>query len=247
MMKAIIVTAVCLVAVGVLAQEKAVPVWSTSASAAANLARGNTRSMLLNGGIVSEAKQGQNEARIGVEANFGETEIVTTNGTKAMDTNVQNSRAFAEYRRLWDDRDYGYLNGEIRNDDIADIDYEVKVGPGVGRYFVKRDTQKLSGEIGATYIKQKLAGVEDDTVALRVAQRYECKVGTGGKLYEAVEYLPSFDDFSIFLMNAEAGAEAMMNERMSLRLAIQDKYNSDPAPGKKQNDFILVGGLTVKL
>jgi putative salt-induced outer membrane protein YdiY len=246
-MKAMMMTVVCLVAVSVLAQEKVAPVWATSASAGANLARGNTKSTLLNGGIISEAKSGNNEARVGVEANFGETEIVGTNGVKAMDTNVQNLRGFAEYRRLWDERDYGYLNGEIRNDQIADIDYRLMVGPGVGRYFIKSDQQKCSGEIGATYIQEKLAGVEDDTVALRLAQRYEVKVGTGGKLYEAVEYLPSLDDFATFLLNAEAGAEAMMSDRMSLRLAVQDKYNSDPAPGKKENDFILIGGLTVKL
>lgn len=245
-MQATMITVVCLAAVSVLAQEKSV-VWATGASAGANLARGNTRSTLLNGGVVSEAKAGSNEARIGIEANFGETEVVTTNGIKKMETNVQNMRGFAEYRRLWDERDYGYLNGEILNDEIADIDYRLMVGPGVGRYFVKNAQQKCSGEIGVTYIQEKLAGEEDDTVALRIAQRCETKVGTGGKLYEAVEYLPSLDDFATFLLNAEAGAEAMMSDRMSLRLAIQDKYNSDPATGKKENDFILIGGLTVKL
>lgn len=246
-MKKIIAMTVCLAAAGAMAQEKVAPVWSTSASAGANLARGNTRTMLLNGSLVSEAKEGNNEAKAGVEANFGETEVVTTNGVKEMDTNVQNARGFAEYRRLWDERDYGYLNAEIRNDDIADLDYRFMAGPGVGRYFIKGDRVKFSMEIGAAYIREKLAGEEDDTVAVRLAQRCEAKVGAGGKLYEAVEYLPSMDDFEVFLLNAEAGAEAMMNARMSLRLAVQDKYNSDPAPGKKENDFILIGGLVVKL
>jgi putative salt-induced outer membrane protein len=246
-MKKMIMTGICLVAVSVLAEEKKAPVWDTSAGLGANLSRGNTESTLLDGSIVSETKQGQNEARLGIEANYGETETVQTNGTKKMDSNVQNARAFAEYRRLWSDRDYGYLNGELRNDEIAEIDHRLMVGPGVGRYFVSDEKQKLSGETGVVYIQEKVAGEEDDTMALRLAQRYSVKISDNGKVYESVEYLPSLEGFDDYLLNAEVGVEAMMNSRMGLRLAIQDKYDSTPAPNKKDNDLTLIGGLTVKL
>jgi putative salt-induced outer membrane protein YdiY len=66
-------------------------------------------------------------------------------------------------------------------------------------------------------------------------------------MWESAEYLPAFDDFQRFLLNAELGTEAAMNTRLSLRIVLQDKYNSDPAPGKKANDVTLIGGLTYKL
>jgi putative salt-induced outer membrane protein YdiY len=121
------------------------------------------------------------------------------------------------------------------------------VGPGVGRYFLMSNTQKLSGEIGPTYIRQKLAGETDGTLALRVAERYELKVSTTASLWESVEYLPASDDFGNYLLNAEVGAEAAMNTKLNLRLVVQDKFNSDPAPGKDDNDLILIGGLSYKL
>lgn len=188
----------------VLAQEaKPAPQWDTTAAAGLNLSRGNTRNTLVNGSVVSAYKHEKNEARAGVEANYGETEVTTTNGTKKMDTNVQNSRAFGEYRRLLNERTYGYVNGEIRSDDIADIDYRLMIGPGIGQYLLKSDTQTLGVELGATYIQEKLAGVDaDDYVALRVAERYELKVSQTSKVWESVEYLPSFEDFGRYLLNA---------------------------------------------
>ena len=226
------------------------PLWKTIVTAGANVTRGNSETMLINGAVISAFKQDKDEARVGVEANYGETRTTQgsgTNETKKTDTNVNNARAFSEYRRLLTDRTYAYGNAELLQDDVAAIDYRLMVGPGIGRYFIENDAQKLSGEIGPTYIKQKLAGKTDDTVALRLAERYELKLSATASLWESAEYLPSLDDLSRYLLNAEVGAEAAMNTRLSLRIVLQDKYNSDPAPGKDENDLALIAGFSYKL
>lgn len=226
------------------------PLWKTVVTAGANVTRGNSKTLLLNGAAISTFKQDKNEARVGVEANYGETETTQgsgTNETRKTDTNVNNARAFGEYRRLLTERNYAYGNAELLQDDVADVDYRLMVGPGLGRYLFLSDNQKLSGETGPTYIKQKQAGDTDDTVALRLAERYEVRVSATASLWEAAEYLPAFDDFDQFLLNAEIGAEAAMSTKLSLRVVIQDKYNSDPAPGKDQNDLALIAGLSYKL
>jgi putative salt-induced outer membrane protein YdiY len=233
----------------VLAQEvKPVPAWDTTVAAGVNLSRGNTRNMLVNGSVVSACKREKNEVKVGVEVNYGETEVTTTNDTKKMDTNVQNSRAFMEYHRLLNERTYAYLNSEIRNDDIANLDYRLMVGPGMGQSLLKSDTQTLGVELGISYIQEQLAGVKaDDYLALRVAEKYELKMSGTAKVWQSFEYLPDFEDFGRYLLNAELGAEAAMNARLSLRIVAQDKYNSEPAVGRKPNDFQLIGGLTYKL
>jgi putative salt-induced outer membrane protein YdiY len=249
MKKAAIIGMVALCAGAVLAQEaKPVPPWETTGVAGVNISSGNTRNTLLNGSVISAYKLEKNEARLGVEANYGETEVTTTNDTKTMESNVQNARAFAEYRRLLNERTYGYLNAEIRNDDIADIDYRLMVGPGIGQYLLKSETQTLGVELGVTYIQEKLAGVDaDGYVALRVAEKYELKMSKTSKVWESVEYLPALEDVGRYLLNAELGAEAAMNARLSLRIVAQDKYNSEPAAGKDANDLLLIGGFTYKL
>lgn len=226
------------------------PPWQTTVAAGANVTRGNSETMLLNGSVISVLKQGNNEARVGIEANYGENQVKQgsgTNETTTTETSVNNARVFGEYRRLLTARTFVYGKAELLEDDIADIEYRGTVGPGIGRYLVMDERQKLSGEAGVTYIQTKQAGNTDDTIALRVAERYDLKVGTSASVWESVEYLPSTEDFSRCLLNAELGAEAAMNVRLSLRVVVQDKYNSDPAPGKDENDLAVVAGLTYKL
>lgn len=226
--------------------EEAGAVWETQIYGGLNLARGNTKNMLLNAGIKSERKGDPNEFSLGGDINYGETEV-EKDGEKTDETNVDNAKAYAKYRRLFMERNFGYLNGDVSRDNIADIRYRAIAGPGLGRYFIRNDKQWLSAELGAAYLVEEVAGTEDDYVTARAAQGYEIKLGEGSRVWESVEYLPRVDNMSQYLLNAEVGAEAAMTAKISLRVVLQNKYNSEPAPDKKSNDLTLTAGVTYKL
>ena len=59
--------------------------------------------------------------------------------------------------------------------------------------------------------------------------------------------LPRTDDFDDYLLTVELGVEANLNATMSLRIVVQDKYDSTPAPGQENNDISLVSALTWQL
>ena len=221
--------------------------WESSVSAGANITRGNSETMLLNGSAVTERKGGKNEFRFSLEGNYGETEVTQEDGTEDTLTNVQNAKGMATYRRLLNERLYAALNAELSHDDIADIDYRLIVGPAMGYYFIKSERNSLSGEGGINYIQDKVAGDEDNRFALRLAERSEHKVGASSKVWQAVEYLPTVDDFGQYLLNAELGAEASMTTQLSLRVVLQDKYNSEPGVDKDENDLTLIAGVSYKL
>jgi len=224
--------------------------WQTTVSAGANVTRGNSETMALNGSVCTVFKQDKNEARLGVEGNYGQSQTTQgsgSNATKKTDTTLNNVKAYGEYRRLLTERTYAYANAEVLHDDIAEIDYRLTVGPGLGRYLLMSDRQKLSVEGGMAYIKERVAGDDDDRVVLRVCERYDLKVSATASLWEQVEYMPTVDDMSQCLVNGEIGAEAAMNAKLSLRVVLQDKYNSTPAPGKDDNDLAVIAGLTYKL
>ena len=253
-MKSIIITGMTVLLAGVVCSLEAKPAgatpvepWTTSLAVGVNVSRGNTRTMLLNGKVMSEFKKDQNEVSLGLEGNYGETDVELADGTVETQANVENAHGVADYRRLLNTRTYGYLNGDLRNDNIAEIDYRLMVGPGIGQYLIKSDAMNLGVEMGPTYIKEKVAGIDDDTVALRLGEKFDVKLSATSRLWESLEVLPSFEDFSDTLINAEVGAEAAINARLSLRLVFQDKYDSTPGEGLKQNDLVLIGGLTFKL
>lgn len=239
---------VCLVWAGnALAAGEAKDAWETSVAVGANITRGNSETMLLNGSAVTERKGGVNECRFSVEGNYGETTVTQADGTEDTQANVQNAKGAATYRRLFNERLYGALNADLSHDDIADIEYRLIVGPALGYYFIKSDRNTLSSEAGVNYIQDKVAGDEDNRYALRLAERSEHKIGATSKVWQSAEYLPTVDDFSQYLLNAELGAEAAMTTKVSLRVVLQDKYNSEPGAGKDQNDLTLIAGVSYKL
>lgn len=220
--------------------------WETKLYGGLNLARGNTRNMLLNAGLTAERKGDPNEFSLGGEINYGETEI-EKDGEKVDETNLDNAKGYAKYRRLFSERHYGYLNAETSRDEIANVRYRAIVGPGLGRYFIKSEKTTLSAEIGAAHLVEEVAGVRDDYVTARAAQGCERKIADGTRIWESVEYLPRMDNTSQYLINTEVGAEAAMAAKISLRVVLQNKYNSEPAPDKKSSDLTISAGVTYTL
>ena len=59
--------------------------------------------------------------------------------------------------------------------------------------------------------------------------------------------MPEASDFDNYLLTGEVGAEADINDRLSLRVVLQDRYDSTPAAGKERNDLSLIAGLGFSL
>ena len=225
-------------------QEKQKPKdWNTSLNAGLNLTHGNSENMLVNGTILADYNKADNIFRLNIQGNYNKN--VSTNDIEK--TTIQNARGIIEYQRLFSERDYAYANASLFHDLIAGIDYRGIVGPGVGRYFFKGDLLKLSMEIGAAYLYQRLTSNTDSSVNLRVAQRFEMKLLATSKIWESIECLATIDDAGNNLVNFEIGAEAAINTRLNLRIVLQDQYNSRPAAGKKSNDVQLIAGVGCKL
>jgi putative salt-induced outer membrane protein YdiY len=245
-----IMSGICVGIVGVsigagsaFAQAAAAPVldgkWHTSAAVGLTVTDGNSETLLGTIGVLSEKKTPENEMRLGADFAYGEDQSETT---------TENAKAYAGYKHLINERAYGSLDGSVEYDSIADLDLRVVISPGVGYYLLKDAVQSLSVEGGPAYVHEELSGQDaEDYLALRAAERYERKLSDTAKLWEAVEYLPRIDDFDDYILNAEAGIEAAINSTTSLRLTLQDTYDSTPAPDKKENDVTLVGAIVFKM
>lgn len=223
--------------------------WNSEINAAFNLARGNSKTLLLNGGLVSEYKKSANEFRLEINGAYGESSVTSSDSLNSTEqTTIQNAKGIVDYKRLFSERDYGYANGQLMHDHIAGIDYRLIAGPGLGRYFLKSERQSLNTEAGVAYVRQELTDdTTDNTLNLRAAQRYELKLLIASKLWESVEYLPVCNDFGNYFVNFEIGAEAPITGILNLRIVFLDQYNSQPAQGKDNNDLQLTAGIGCKI
>ena len=217
--------------------------WHGDVAFGLSLAKGNSDTLLLNAAAKATKLWSDNELSLGADGQYGLNNWGRSNEVKTAD----NIHGFTEYKRLFTDRFYGSARIDGYHDDIADLHYRVIVGPAAGYFFIKSDRTRLNGEVGPSFIEQR-QGDENDHgyVVLRVSERWEYALSKTAKLWEQVDYLPEVDDFGTYLINAEAGAEAAINTRLSLRVVATDKFNSRPAAFRKENDIMLVSSLVYK-
>jgi putative salt-induced outer membrane protein YdiY len=231
--------------------------FKTALNAGLTLTDGNSETLALNVGLETEGeKDGLGSVLAGIEANYGESTISSTSTDEATgettvsevkETTVENAKAYANVKKTLSPRTFAALDGSVLYDDVALIDYRSMLGPGLGIYLMKNEKRTLTLEAGPSYVWEKVDGETDDYLALRFAQRYTCQATANAKLVQSLEYVPEAEDFDNYLLNAEIGIEASMNERLSLRIVLQNKYDNTPAEGAESNDLSLIAGIGLSL
>jgi putative salt-induced outer membrane protein YdiY len=226
---------------GLAAEQKA---FTHTFSLGATYTDGNSDTRQGNATWLSEGdKEGLGSVRLGAEGNYGESRAADGD----MDKSVENAKAFGNVKKTVSPKTFAYLDSTYLYDKIAEIDYRFTIGPGLGAYLVKNDTTQFSVEAGPSYVWQRVGGEADDYAALRVAERAEHKLSATARVWESVEYLADAERFSDYLVNSELGVEAALNAKLSLRLVLQHKYDSQPAPDVEKSDTTFIAGVSVKL
>ena len=243
-----------LVALGVQAQEAApggASAFEKSLALGVNLTDGNSETMMANGSLLlAGEKERLGSFKAGLEGNYGENTTRTVVDGVEIDqdeTTVANAKIFGNVKKTLSPKTFVYLDGSVLNDDIAKIDYRVTVGPGLGLYLVKSDSQALSVEGGLAYVWEEVSDLENDYLALRLAESFEYKFAERSKVWQSIAYMPEAGDFDNYLATAEVGVEAPLQGKLNLRVVLQDKFDSQPGEDLEKNDLVLIAGVGVKL
>jgi putative salt-induced outer membrane protein YdiY len=243
-----------LVCAAAQAQEAAGKPWETTVALGVNLTDGNSETLGANASVVGQMESPRHDLRAGIEGSYGESRVDTTvevGGTTVevseRKATTENAKGYVNYKRKFPQL-YAYTDDSILADDIAGIDYRLTLGAGVGRFLLDNGKVKLGVEGGCAFIREELKDDgSDDRLALRAAERCDVKLSDTAKVWESAEYIPDSADFGAYFANAELGLEAALNARSTVRVVVQDRFNSEPAPDRERNDVAVIGALTYKL
>ena len=216
--------------------------WDSTVAAGLNMTSGNTDTTGFNAGVSAERSGEVNEIRLGLQGNYGESTVNDID-----ETTTQNAKALAVYKRKYEEF-FLYSDNSLFHDKIANIDSRLILGLGGGRRLIESDTMKLDLELGLAYIYEDMVDMDsDDYVAAKIAARYEYDLSDSSKLWLAAEYMPNVEDLDDYLANGEAGIEAAINETLSLRVVVQDRYDSTVPETLEHNDLSVVSSLVYTL
>jgi putative salt-induced outer membrane protein YdiY len=210
--------------------------WHGSLVANGSLARGNTHSTDV--GFSADAMLRRDDEThddrftLGAAYNFGK------NRTDGVDTtSADNWFALAKYDRFFTEKWYGYGLIRYDHDRLADLNYRLAPGVGVGYQWVESADFNFSTEAGVSYVYEDYSSDgNEDRVALRLAYHVDKKLNEHVSLFHNLEWLPAFDDPSDYNLNADAGVRAKMTDKLFSELKVVYQRDSTPAPGADKND-----------
>jgi len=211
--------------------------WVRSATVGLNATSGNSDTLMVGASAEAEKETLDDLWRFTVGGAYGETEG---------DKTAENAKAVGRYERNLGERMFVSGTGEIGYDSIADVDYRIILSPALGYYLIRNERMSLSVEAGPSYVFERVGGVDDDYLALRLADRFEYKLSENAQIWQATEYIAEFSDFDNFLLKSEVGAEALLRANLSLSLIVQHTYDNVPAPGLDESDLSILTALSFK-
>ena len=220
--------------------------WETSAAAGLSLTRGNSKTLLATVGINSKHKTPVDEILLAVAGAYGENTIKNSGGKEETQKTRESLSALGQYNRSFSEDWYGGVRLDFLHDEIADLKYRFTVSPLVGYYALKKPMTTLKFEAGPSGVFERQGTNDNQYAALRLGERFEQKFNPKAKMWQSFDYIAQVDRLQKYLLIFELGTEAALTEKFSLRAVLQDNYENEPAPHRKNNDIKLITSLVYK-
>lgn len=223
--------------------------WESTAAAGVTLTRGNSKTFTATANVDTKRKWSKDEVLLGASAGYGKTTVVnrTDNEPDEENRTVGYAKAFGQFNHLFTERFYGALRVDGLNDEIADIHYRLSIAPLAGYYFIKKPATTLSGDIGPSWVVEKVgeAGARG-YLGLRAGERFEHKFANGARVWQSLDITPEVENWENYVLNFTLGASAPITKALSLQVLLEDTYDHQPSPGRLKNDVKLTAGLAYK-
>ncbi len=212
--------------------------WSGSVLFGLNGSDGNSENLSVRAGFNAERKTDAMHTKFWANYTYA-----TDDGNKS------ESKGELGGRNDWFIKDTPWLvfvDGLIEYDEFQSWNWRLSAHGGIGYAFIRNDETTLIGRVGAGF-NQTLGGPDEEfTPEGLLGVDFSHQITERQKIYANVDYYPSFRSFPDYRLWARAGWEIIIDPEASLTLkvGVEDKYNSNPGENIKKNDidyFVLLG------
>jgi putative salt-induced outer membrane protein YdiY len=142
-------------------------------------------------------------------------------------------------------RFFSFCEGGAYYDDCRRLDVGTRVAVGVGRKFADTEKTKLNGRLGIAWTNEEYMEGTDDEEYTSVTGGFDLSQTLTETLLFTLKASSDVDtsDSDNWTLIAEAALKSKVSERISVIVSATDKYDNDPPPGVKENDFTLMVGI----
>lgn len=222
--------------------------WKGSVVAGGVFTRGNTDTDAANVSFDLTRRSEIDRYTLGGQYNWGRQK----EGDGAKRTTIENWTAQGKYDYFFNDKLYGFASMRVDHDRIAGLYVRLVPSVGLGYQWQEGPVWNFWTEGGLAYVYEKyydpsppIPGFDDEdgNISLRLAYHYDRKINDKLLVFHNLEYYPSLESLSNYLVITDLGLRASMTARMFAEFKVELRHNSEPAEGFKDDDLRYVVGL----
>ena len=210
--------------------------WDVSLGVAGSFTDGNSDTLGFAADLAATYLGDYSEIFLGVGGAYGETDGVV---------NQEMAYASAQYNKLLGERFYVGALGNFLYDAISELDYRVTPAVIAGVYLVKNEVATFAIEAGPSYTFEDQSGVASDYFGVYVGERFTFKASENLEFWQSAGAVLDVDNTDNIVVDAQAGFDISLSDRVSLRTAVRNIYDGDVPAGIEKNDFQLLSGLAI--
>lgn len=217
--------------------------WTGSVLATGALARGNTDKFDL--GIRAAASLRRDSPAYDDRLSFaGGYNFGTTGRGDSTTTSTDNWNVLGKYDKFWTEKLYGYITTKVEHDRIAQLNYRLSPGIGLGYQWIESPAMNFNTEAGLTYVYEDYTtGDTNEFLAFRLAYHFDKKLAENVRLFHNFEILPAFQDPGDYIMTTDLGVRMDLTKSFFTEAKVEYQRDSVPAPGSLKNDLRYIVGI----
>jgi len=209
--------------------------WKGSIAAGGNLQTGNTDRAGASVAVQLSRKTEKDRISFGYLFNYGEEDG---------DVTTRNHYGEAKYDYFFTPKFYGYLGGDLLNDEFSDTKFRTFIGPGAGYQLWDDPIKFLLFEAGVAYFYwDRYEGKDTDGISARLGLDFRYQIFKWLAFNDKFLFYPTIGEGGLYFLRNEAALTAPLGAGFSLRLANILDYNSKPEKGYKKTDVQWIGAL----
>lgn len=206
--------------------------WKHNVDVGLNGASGNSENLSVRGLVGAERKSETLETKASIGYVYA-----TDDGNKSKsrgEANIFNNWLFgADSKWGW------FAQGKAEFDEIQEWKWRFSGATGPSYMFIKEENTTLRGRVGlGAFYETGKNGDDEIHPELDVGLDFNHTFKEGHKAFAVLDYYPSLDEFPAYRIVAQGGYEILLSKEnnLTLKLGVQDRYDSTPGVGFKRND-----------
>lgn len=213
--------------------------WTGSADVGFSLTAGNAKTRSLTFGTKGERVSEDDKISLYAKG------IQASNSTTG--TSVTTAQAFwfgGRYDRNITDRTFVFGKADFEYDKPQRLNLRAVAGGGFGYRWIESERTKFEVFGGATFNREYFEGVDNRSSAeALVGEDLKFRITNSTILEQKLEVYPSLSRAGTVRARLDASLVTSLNSWLGWHVSVGDRFNSDPVPGKVQNDLLFSTGL----